>query len=258
MASSFNVDQEIIIRGNRYKFCEHPFAMGMPFGQEGRAAVVYQLSSIQKYFALKVFKPRFSDPSLVTLADQLSIYADLKGLEVCSRIVLTPRADADLLRQFPDLTYAVLMPWIEGQTWQETVMKKEAFTPQQSLALAHSFANLLMAIEERGLAHCDLSGANVILENKDEKEPSITLVDVEGMFAPGLPQPNILSAGSPGYAHHAGNNLNLWSSHADRFAGAILLAEMLSWCDPMIRQISQMESFFIHQNYKRIVINSNP
>ena len=60
-----HVDQELSIDGAAYRVTEHPNAPGMPFGQEGRQAVVYQLAAGDDRRALKVFKPRFSTPSLV-------------------------------------------------------------------------------------------------------------------------------------------------------------------------------------------------
>jgi len=58
-------------------------------------------------------KPRFCTLALVAQAEKLAAFA---GLQVARRTVLTPQRDADLLRREPDLTYAVLMPWVEGPT----------------------------------------------------------------------------------------------------------------------------------------------
>jgi len=44
--------------------------------------------------ALKVFKPRYRIPALVTLADRLAAFADLPGLQVCRRTVLTMQRPA--------------------------------------------------------------------------------------------------------------------------------------------------------------------
>jgi hypothetical protein len=113
-------NQTLSIDDINYVVTEHPSAPGIPYGQEGRAATVFQLTSPSGTFAFKVFKPRFRTPSLVTQAEQLTQYAGLPGLQVCQRIVLTPFRHAPLLRTEPDLTYAVLMPgWREplGRKW---------------------------------------------------------------------------------------------------------------------------------------------
>ncbi|MEM2461005.1 MAG: hypothetical protein QXV20_07090, partial [Candidatus Hadarchaeales archaeon] len=112
--------------------------------------------------ALKVFKPRFRLPFLVAQAERIAPFASLPGLSACQRTVLTPSRHADLLRQHPDLTYAVLMPWIEGPTWQEVLLEKKPLSPEQSLALARGLAEVLVRMEEQGIAHCDLSAPNVM------------------------------------------------------------------------------------------------
>ena len=155
--------QEISIDGITYHFAEHPAAPGMPYGQEGRAGTVYKLEAPQGSQALKVFKSRFRTPALVSLAEQIAQYASLKGLTVCKRTVLTPLQHRDLLKQHHDLTYAVLMPWIEGPTWLEMVIGKELLTPQHSLSFALQLAEILLGMEMSSLAHCDISGANLLL-----------------------------------------------------------------------------------------------
>lgn len=247
-----SVGQELVIDGVAYRITEHPAAPGMPYGQEGRQAVVYQVVAENgDQRALKVFKPRFRAPALVGLTDQLAAFADLPGLAVCRRAVLTPRRHTELLRQQSDLTYAVLMPWIAGPTWMEVVLEKQPLSPEQSLSLARDLAGTLAEMEERSLAHCDLSGPNVLLpllapsppqgEGRGEGE-GVALVDVEQMFAPGLNRPQLLVSGSSGYAHRTAPD-GLWAANADRFAGAVLLAEMLGWCDASTRDAAWGESY---------------
>ncbi|HQJ50655.1 MAG TPA: hypothetical protein PKW05_02615 [Anaerolineae bacterium] len=68
---------ELIIGGTTYHLAEHPSAPGMPYGQEGRAAVVYQVLAGTEKRALKVFKPRFRAPAMVYLAEQMGRYSDI-------------------------------------------------------------------------------------------------------------------------------------------------------------------------------------
>ena len=74
-------------------------------------------------------------------------------------------------------------------------------------------------------------------------EGGLALVDVEQMFGPDLHRPLLLPGGSAGYAHRTAP-AGLWSPEADRFAGAVLLAEMLGWCDERVRQAAWGESYF--------------
>src|SRR2546426_10934599 len=128
----------------------------MPYGQEGRQGTVYQLTASvaaaagdgnPNYRGLKVFKPRYRVPGLVSLSDHLATFANLPGLAVCRRAVLTPQRHGALLHQHPDLVYAVLMPWIDGPTWMEVMLDQRELSPEQSLALARSLIEILAALE---------------------------------------------------------------------------------------------------------------
>lgn len=252
-------NDSIAIDGFRYTVAQHPAAPGVAYGQEGRAGIVYQvLAPDGSARALKVFKPRFQAPALVGLAEKLEAFAEAPGLQVCRRLVLTARRHRELLRQYPELNYAVLMPWVAGPTWMQVIGERRTLMPAQSLALAQSLLETLTAMEERGLAHCDLSGPNMLLPallDGGAAEPhGVALVDVEQFYGPGLEKPDLLPAGSAGYAHRTAPQ-GLWSARADRFAGAILLAEMLSWCEASVRQAAAGESYFdpteIHQDSAR-------
>jgi uncharacterized protein with WD repeat len=244
MVFSPNPRDELIIDGVAYRIAEHPAAPGFPYGQEGRAGIVYCLQNpaTASKAALKVFKPRFRSPFLVAQADRMAPFAALPGLRACRRTVLTPFRHADLLRQHPDLTYAVLMPWIQGPTWFDILMDRKPLPPETALSLAHSLTQVLARMEEQGIAHCDLSAPNVMLPLL-AGGAGVELVDLEGLYAPGMPQPQELSSGSAGYAHPQAAG-GLWSPEADRFAGAVLLAEMLGWCDPQVVQAAWGESYF--------------
>jgi len=242
------VGDQLTVDGTAYHIAEHPAAPGIPYGQEGRQAIVFQLvAESGEKKALKVFKPRYRFPGLVSLAEQIAPYAGLPGLQVCQRKVLSARRHGALLRQHPDLTYAVLMPWVEGPTWMEVLLRRgdpawSPLTPEQSLALARALAGVLAAMEEQRLAHGDLSGPNVLLPAV-AGDDGVELVDVEGMYGPGLERPQEILSGSPGYAHKTAPD-GLWGPEADRFAGAVLIAEMLGWCDERIREASWGESCF--------------
>lgn len=229
------VNQILVIDGISYCIAEHPAAPGIPYGQEGRAAVVYQLDIPGGCaMALKVFKPRYRSPGLVSLAQQIAPFAQLPGLQVCHRTVLTPQQHGDLLKQHPDLIYAVLMPWVDGPTWMQVLLEQNVLTPEQSLTLARSFAEVLAGMEQQNLAHCDLSGPNILLPQLAGGK-GIALVDVEGLYGLGLKQPHEIMSASPGYAHRNTPG-GVWGAEADRFAGAVLLAEMLGWCDERARE----------------------
>jgi hypothetical protein len=240
-----NIDDTLTIEGASYRVVEHPSAAGLPYGQEGRQGVVYQLQAANGgYYALKVFKSQFRKPALVTLTSRLEAFADIRGLEVCRRVILSPRFHASLLRQHPDLMYAVLMPWVAGPTWMDVVLESRPLSVDQSLTLARALAGLLTEMEEQGLAHCDLSAPNLLLPRlASESGVSVALVDIEQMYGPELDRPLQIPAGSAGYAHKTAS-VGLWNAEADRFAGALLLSEILGWCDEQVRQAANGESYF--------------
>lgn len=228
------VGLELRIGGHSFCVAEHPAAPGMPYGQEGRAAVVYRLDSRDgRDAALKVFRPRHRVPSMALLAGQIAPYAELPGLDVCRRTVLTPQEHGVLLRQHPDLLYGVLMPWIEGPTWAALLLDRVPLTQGNSLSLARSLSTVLATMEQNALAHCDLSGGNILLPELAEGE-GVCLVDVEGMYGPGLMRPDEIMSASPGYAHRTAPQ-GIWGPEADRFSSAVMLAEMLGWCDGRVR-----------------------
>src|SRR4051794_12341911 len=108
-----------------YRFVRHPAVAAMPvvWSQSGRFADVYTLAADDRnWYALKVFRQAYRTPLLADVALQLNRYSDLPGLRACQRIVLTPDEYSDLIQQFPDLTYAALMPWVSGEPWQVYVI----------------------------------------------------------------------------------------------------------------------------------------
>ena len=242
-----NINDIVTIDGAAYRIAEHPSAPGMPYGQTGRRATVYQLRAGDTVRALKVFTPAFRTPRTVESAQRLASFAALPGLQAASRTVLTSHGHAPLLSQHPDLEYAVLMPWILGETWQEVVLSRRPLSVETCYALARDLARVLATMEQHRIAHCDLAGPNLILTTSPVH---VALVDLEEIYAPGLPQPDKLPGGSPGYAHRTAPS-GLWSPVADRFSGAVLLAEILGWCDERVRTVTGDEQFFdpeeVHQ-----------
>lgn len=234
------VYQTITVDSKTYSFLPNPIAKQIPYGQEAGKAIVYKVQDEkQNSYALKVFKRQYVTEEIVLNVQALSNFRALRGLRVCNRLVIAPTRHAELIQQFPDLKYAVIMPWISGRTWFE-LMHREALLPAQSLSMARAFADTLASYEMWQVAHCDISNGNVLFAF----EPfDLQLVDVEDLYAPKLIKPKFLPGGSPGYAHHTAPT-GLWSAEADRFAGAVLLAEILGWCDPNVRQMKYGEQFF--------------
>lgn len=232
----------VIIGGHAYTVMPHPAVPTFAFGQEGRKAFVYQINGgpDQGLYALKKFKEAFRLPELVDICDQLARFSAWPGLEVCARQCLNANKHGETLVAYPDLEYAVLMPWIGGSTWYDMVIGMTPLSRLEALTYANATAQVLAAIEEAGLAHCDISAANVIINPNTQHAH---LIDVEDLYSPGFTPPASLPAGTDGYAHRTASN-GLWGPAGDRFAGAVIIAEMAAWFRPEIRREAEEEHYF--------------
>jgi len=225
----------------------NPAAVFLTHAIEGRKAVIFQLrlQNGKGDFALKVMKPAHRLPALVPTCDQLARLRYLQGMQVCERYCLTQSATPAVIKLWPDLEFSILMPWIKGSTWSAVLGLDRNGPPPISdryaaTRLATSLVEILDGLERKGLAHCDLSAQNVIVDAKSSSEQ---LIDVEDLFGPGFTPPSQMASGSPGYQHHTSGQ-GQWSAEADRFAGAILISEMLTAHDAAVRAVSSEESYF--------------
>lgn len=241
------VNETLTIGAETYRFTAHPAAKDMPYGQTGRKATVFQLIGKDgKKRALKVFSAVYRSEENLYKTSELLKYAAFPGLATCERFVISRRQFPSLIQQKRDLDYSVLMPWIEGQTWQDIVLNKQRLTKDASFETALELNRVLATMEVSNIAHCDLSGPNIILRPpgiSDEEEDPLSLIDLEEMYAPDLSKPKVLPAGSAGYAHSTASK-GLWSPYADRFAGSVLLANMLTWNDASVVDASYGENYF--------------
>ncbi len=242
------LETRLIIADQEYTFSPHPVVPTLVWGQEGRHAIVYRLQSNGDAYALKVFRPAFRHPGLRDAAEALWSYHELPGMRVCKQSVIMHETHPDLVARHEDLEFAMLMPWIDGDTWFDFLHNCKSVTFDQSRALAESIAWALYALELNHLAHCDLSSGNVIVDPKLDR---VHLVDVEDLYSPWLTPPPMLPAGSFGYQHRDVALSGQWGPLGDRFAGAVLLSEMLGWGHPEVRQSAWGESYFAPDELQR-------
>ena len=246
----FEPGSAIEVAGESYRFACMPGTKDIVFGAAGRAGTVFKAHDAQgRSWALKVFNPNLREPGLVALSRSLAPLAKQPGLEACQRRVLTPQGERELLQLQPDLLYALLMPWLEGQTWSEIMTDRVSLTAAESLAVARDLASKLCSFEQQSLAHCDLSGGNLVVR-LNQASPEVAFVDLEGLYTPSLARPKYVPAGSPGYGPGRLHG-EQWGPEADRLSGAILIAEILTWCRPEIREASAAESFFEEDEVQR-------
>ena len=237
------VETTFAVWGSLFRFMPHPWYSDEPddvFAMEGGEAQIYQVREVATgaLAALKVTKPLFRGEHIARSVAALLPYVSLPGLAAANRICLTRADYPALIASFPDLEYAILMPWIEGRSWAGLILDpalSDAYTEEHALSLARATAQILWNLEAHHLAHTDVAGGNVVLR-PDFK--GIELLDIENLYIPGVPAPRHWSRGSPGYQHPQARQRGQWLPEGDRFAGAILLVEMLAWADPRVRDLT--------------------
>ncbi|QBD76256.1 hypothetical protein EPA93_09635 [Ktedonosporobacter rubrisoli] len=207
------------------------------FVLEGGEAFIYKIRNIEtkKLYALKVLKPAYCGKHIAYITDKTVPLSNIPGFFLVRRLCITTQNYPELIKAFPELEYAILMPWVEAPSWRCLLLDQaasERYTLMEARYLALATARALSSLEACGWAHTDIAGGNILL-SPDRKR--IELLDFEGMYVPGMPEPRRLSRGSPGYQHRHLGPQRQWCMEGDRFAGAILLTEMLTWWEPRVR-----------------------
>ncbi len=215
---------------------------------EAGEAIIYQMQNLahNTFSALKVAKPSYRSEHIARASELVASYKHIPGLFLGNRVCLTRARHPQLLAEYPDLEYAVLMPWLAGRTWASFMFdgaSSARYTPAQAYGLALATARILWNLEASHLAHTDIAGGNIML-SPDLKQ--VELLDIEGLYVHGAAMPKLRSQGSPGYQHRNLDQRGQWRPDGDRFAAAILLTEMLTWAHPYVRALTpdNAESLF--------------
>jgi hypothetical protein len=232
--------------GEMYVVQPHPASPTRAYAQVGGRGRVFQLKHQQSghLWALKVFHPRYRVASLVTTAHQLSSVASYEGLRAANRRII--RASDPIVITHPDLAYAMIMPWIMGKTWYDFLVNAASsgrpFPLATSLQLCKRFLEVLVSLEQSGIAHTDLSPGNVVFELKS---CDVQLLDLEELYMPGSVNSRV-AMGSKGYRHPSGDvdKQNFWRAEGDRYAAAVLAAEILVLANNSLARRATDEGFF--------------
>jgi serine/threonine protein kinase len=245
MAESFEpqVGETIKLFGQDYQFREHRNAPGLVWaGSGGRATVYNVVDKRNQSWGLKVFFPRYRNPIVVQSTAYLKQFEAYEGLLAAHRRVVEPKeGDA---RKYRELHYAILMPWVPGKTWFDCLQTAEndgtsPHTVRTARDLSVRFLRVMEQLESSGAAHTDISPGNVSLEYSAK---DTQLLDLEEMFGPGAPPPAAQHAGTPGYRHPA--EAPTWKASGDRYATAVLTAELLLMSDGSLARKATAGGFF--------------
>lgn len=232
----------LMIGTGQYEFLPHTVLPGEVQKFPREQTITYQLRNTadKSMWALKVSNSGYRDRRIRQITAALTRFRKLPGLRAANRLCLNKTHYPELIARYPALEYALLMPWIPGRTWAGFMADAGAsakYTKEQALQLALTTAVCLSSLESRRLAHTDIAGDNVIILNFGR----IELIDLEGFYMPDLPPPATPSRGWQGYQHrHLGQQGN-YRPDGDRYAGAMLLTEMLTWWSSLVRAATPEE-----------------
>lgn len=236
---------KLYIQSSFYEFLPHPVLAGEVNCVARDRSTIYQLRRYpdNTLWALKISNPGYRDPQIVQKVHLFQQFRHLPGLRVVDRTCLTRAAFPELVNTYPSLEDALLMPWITGPTWagfMDDATISASFTMPQALELALTLAYTLWSLEVNHLTHTDIAGDNVIVANPRRVE----FIDIDGLYIHGSPLPAQPSRGWRGYQHRNLDQRGHCRPDGDRYAGAILLTEVLTWWKPLVRALTEGDSLF--------------
>lgn len=248
-----SVGDVIRLFGDEFVLQEHPAARGMVFAAEAGRATVYQVRDRQRRpWALKVFFPKFRTPRVIESTKHLRSVESFEGLMAASRRVVTP--DEGDARTIPELHYSVLMHWVPGRTWYDLLeiagssgREKPIHRITVARQLTSRFLTVMDRLEESGIAHTDISAGNVTVEHNAK---DTQLLDLEDMYLPQGSAPVVTTTGTPGYSHpNVISPENTWQAAGDRYATAVLSAELLLMANKQFAKDATSNGYFTgHRN----------
>ena len=233
----FESGQPAVIAGQQMWPRPHP-SLNVPLEVTQGQAAAYWLDSDDGHWVLKVFLParRPQRQYVDEIADCIPRLPVLRcGAE---RRVLASQDLGTAPGTFasPELAAwlegTVLMPRLLGQAWGDILVGiadgRTRLTLRERIAVARQLVEAIAILEVLDISHRDLSATNVLVELAGERP--IFIIDWDSVFHPSLTFQTNATVGTAGYIAPwlDGDGGRSWRPHADRFALAICMAEMLS------------------------------
>lgn len=234
--------QTVRIAGLDFRPRPHPIMSGSVQSIAKGQATVYFLEQKphQNIWLLKVFSParRPADDYLNSVNDCLP---GKMAFFTCTQRRLLGQNHVDLQQSgynhsglVPFLEGAILMPKVPGTTWSS--IADDLCEGAINLSLDHrlkmclSLAQCISMLEAGECSHRDLSSTNVFFDDQG----NAYLIDWDCLYHPSLPFQANTTIGTSGYiapflqaSTNRSNPLLSWSERADRFAMAVIIAEIL-------------------------------
>jgi hypothetical protein len=190
--------------------------LGLPIGISGNFAVVYQLQSGERVFAVRCF--------IRPVTDQQQRYSalsrHLSGLWLPSLVDFTYLPEGILVRGqwYP----VVRMEWVSGRQLHRYV--EDNLGQGQILErLAAQWRGVVAGLKGAHMAHGDLQHGNILVNGQ-----GIRLVDYDGLFIPALRGNPPGEVGHPNYQHPERIQKGYYEENADAFSALVIYLSLLS------------------------------
>ncbi len=233
-----------LIRGGKLTPKPHPRYPHIAWYEEGKQGFCFHLiqGGNQRQWILKKFKDGMMPERNYLLAIRNLLPSGVAFSTGIKRALLTTKdvKSEDKTYNSPELTRwiedTLLMPKVSGVSWTRVAqeLRKGSYDLAQDhrIMFAKNLADAVVALEDNGCSHRDLSHQNLFL---DMQEYVIYLVDWDSLFHGSLAFTRITPVGTDGYiapwVTEKSGKIDVrktWNAQADRFSLAILIAELLT------------------------------
>ena len=182
----------------------------------GQFNVVFKIKKDNKYYALRI--P--TGGSKIPTADMKAIanYIEQNSLPYFVNFSYIDNGIGPIGRFYED---AILMDWVEGETLGGYI-KNNKSDPNKLRNIASKFLEMIKYFHQKGIAHGDLQGGNIIVKADD----SLMLVDYDSMYIPEFAGRDEVIRGRDGYQHNSrinNSSANKQTEKVDYFSEFISL-----------------------------------
>lgn len=243
---------------SNFRFAPLPQSPQMVFKMKAGQATIYQmLDDNQNKWAMKVFLPNFRTEKVISARERLKNLVGKPGLAAATRIVFTK--EDEIVGEFGELEYAVLMPWILGQTCFDmyTINAKSPtkYTREEVVTRSRDVITVIGGLEKESYTHTDVSSGNLIFSSGRSDRPSTgnaihggtQLIDLEDIYFWGKGNGAAEKAHyTTGYGHPSLRQGATTACPAgDRYATIILVAEILMLSEPDLASKVTADGYFL-------------
>ena len=174
-----------------------------------------------KYYAIKCFTKKS-----LTINQRYSLISDFLlnlGSSIPYLIHFSYFPEGIKTRKIPDVYFPVLkMEWIDGVTLNQYI-STHIDDSRAIRSLGNRIADAVAKLQAVGIAHGDLSGDNIIIDNKG----NVRFVDYDGMYIPDFKGQKATELGHADFQHPA-RNADTYSERLDSFSALVIQLSLQS------------------------------